>query len=309
MADFKPAYLFLLEIGELQQRVEKANLILKNCTLCPWQCAVNRAAGEIGQCRIGAQARVYSFMAHHGEENPLRGKKGSGTIFFSGCNLHCQYCQNSDISQDNYGMLVDVEKLAWMMLSLQAQGCHNINLVSPTHVVPQILAGLQVAARQGLHLPLVYNTGGYDALETLHLLDGIVDIYMPDMKYANETIARKYSKIPNYPSINHAAVKEMHRQVGDLVLDENGIALRGLLVRHLILPDGLAGTQKIIQFIAEEISSNTYLNLMDQYQPEYNANDYPELIRRITREEYHQAVTWAQSAGIYRLDGQPVVEV
>jgi putative pyruvate formate lyase activating enzyme len=302
MPDFMPAYRVLLENGELQRRTDLFREQLSNCTLCPWQCGVDRTAGEKGQCQTGAQVRVYSYMAHHGEENPLRGRSGSGTIFFSGCNMHCQYCQNSDISQDNYGMPVSAEKLADMMLDLQGQGCHNINLVSPTHVVPQILEALLQAAREGLRLPLVYNTGGYDSPETLQLLEGIVDIYMPDMKYADESLARKYSRIPDYPAVNQAAVKEMHRQVGNLVLDEKGIAQRGLLIRHLLLPEDIAGTKEVIAFIADEISSSTYLNIMDQYRPDYNALDHPELLRRITREEYQRALDWACQAGLERLE-------
>lgn len=302
MPVFKPAYQALLANGELQERVHLAQQSLSDCRLCPWKCGVNRSTGQTGQCQSGKQARVYSYMAHHGEENPLRGKNGSGTIFFSGCNMHRQFCQNSDISQDNYGTLLDADKLARMMLDLQVQGCHNINLVSPTHVVPHILTALLIAARSGLHLPLVYNTGGYDSLETLHLLDGIVDIYMPDMKYANEETARRYSLIPHYPQINQTAVKEMHRQVGDLKLDENGIAYRGLLIRHLLLPNGIAGTQDILNFIVNEISPNTYLNIMGQYHPDYNARDYPELMKRITRQDHRQALDWARRAGLERLD-------
>ena len=302
MTNEQPAYLQLLATGELQQREQELNAQLGHCSLCPWQCGMDRTSDETGQCRTGSQVRVYSFMAHHGEENPLRGMHGSGTIFFSGCNMHCQYCQNSDISQDNYGMLVDTHKIAWMMLELQSYGCHNINLVSPTHVVPQILSALVLAAQQGLNLPLVYNTGGYDSVETLRLLDGIIDIYMPDMKYADAAIAQTYSRIPNYPAINQAAVREMYRQVGDLQLNEQGIAVRGLLIRHLLLPAGLAGTRQIIDFIANEISQDTYLNLMDQYKPDYNANDYPELYRLVKREEVRQAKEYARAAGITRLD-------
>ena len=302
MPGFMPAYRALLANGELERRADLLREKLSNCTLCPWQCGVDRTAGISGQCRTGARARVYSYMAHHGEENPLRGRSGSGAIFFSGCNMHCQFCQNSDISQDNYGMLVSADKLAHMMLDLQGQGCHNINLVSPTHVVPQILEALLPAIQAGLRLPLVYNTGGYDSPETLRLLDGIVDIYMPDMKYADETLARKYSRITDYPAANRAAVKEMHRQVGDLVLDEEGIAQRGLLIRHLLLPEDIAGTKEIIAFIAEEISSSTYLNIMDQYRPDYNARDHPKLLKRITREEYQRALDWARQAGLERLE-------
>ncbi|HDN80753.1 MAG TPA: radical SAM protein, partial [Chloroflexi bacterium] len=225
-----------------------------------------------------------------------------GTIFFTWCNLRCQYCQNYDISQLGHGREVEPEQLAAMMLHLQDMGCHNINLVSPTHVVPQILEALLIAVEKGLRLPLVYNTGGYDSLKTLKLLDGIVDIYMPDMKYSDPEVAWRYSKVKDYPAINKAAVKEMHRQVGDLVLDERGIALRGLLVRHLVLPNGLAGTGEIVRFLAEEVSRNTYLNIMDQYRPCYKAHEIPELSRRITAEEYEEAVKLAHQAGLYRLD-------
>jgi len=245
---------------------------------------------------------VASYNPHFGEESPLVGRHGSGTIFFSWCNLRCRFCQNYDISQFGAGEPVEPEELAAMMLRLQGLGCHNINLVSPTHVVPQILAGLYIAAEVGLHIPLVYNTGGYDGLDTLALLDGIVDIYMPDMKYADADIARRYSGIVDYPRHNQAAVREMHRQVSDLVLDPDGIALRGLLVRHLVLPEGLAGTEEIVRFLAEEISKNTYLNLMDQYRPCHQAYELPPLNRRITRAEYEAAVQAAQAAGLNRLD-------
>lgn len=302
MADFKPGYVSLMESGELMIRTASATELLQDCTVCPWDCHVDRTQGELGQCRIGRRAKVYGFMAHHGEELPLSGTQGSGTIFFSGCNMHCQYCQNEDISQEYYGMDIEAEKLAEMMLSLQERGCHNINLVSPSHVVPQILEALAIAARKGLSLPLVYNTGGYDKVETLRLLDGIVDIYMPDMKYANEENARKYSKVRNYPSINQAAVREMHRQAGDLQLDQDGIARKGLLVRHLVLPEGIAGTGKIMRFIAEEISKDTYVNIMDQYRPEYCARKFPELSRRLNRQEYLQAVNLAVEEGLKRLD-------
>jgi putative pyruvate formate lyase activating enzyme len=248
------------------------------------------------------RAVVSSFNPHFGEEAPLVGRGGSGTIFFTHCNLRCDYCQNYDISQLGHGEEVEPEDLARMMLYLQEMGCHNINLVSPTHVVPQILAGLLIAAEAGLRLPLVYNTGGYDALGTLQLLDGVVDIYMPDMKYADAEIGWTYSHVRDYPRHNQAAVREMHRQVGDLVLDEDGVARRGLLVRHLVLPEGLAGTAQIVRFLAEEISRNTYLNIMDQYRPCYRAHERPPLNRRITRQEYEEAVRLALEAGLHRLD-------
>ena len=302
MSDRTPAYMEAARSGELARKARWADNQLRDCTLCPWHCHANRSAGEIGQCRSGAQARVYAFMAHHGEENPLRGSNGSGTIFFAGCNMHCQFCQNADISQDNRGILVNNQQLAQMMLDLQAQGCHNINLVSPTHVLPQILNALVPAIREGLTLPLVYNSGGYDSLESLQILDGIVDIYLPDMKYADAAIAQKYSGIPDYTQVNQSAIKEMHRQVGDLQMDEKGLALRGLLVRHLLLPDDLVGTRELMQFLAAEISTNTYVNIMDQYKPDYHARDFPELFRLVTRAEVHRAKDWARETGLTRLE-------
>ncbi len=302
MSTFEPAYLKLLHSGELKQRVAEAYEHLRACDVCARRCLVDRHAGKLGVCRTGVRAKVSSYGPHLGEEDPLRGWRGSGTIFFTRCNLHCQYCQNHDISQTDAGYEVEPEDLASIMLELQEQGCHNINLVSPSHVVPQIMAAVLVAAQAGLRLPLVYNTGGYDSLEMLRLLDGIIDIYMPDMKYADAEIAHRYSKVQNYPEVNKAAVREMHRQVGDLQLDENGLATRGLLVRHLILPNHLAGTAEVLRFLAEEISSNTYLNLMDQYRPAYRAYQYPELNRSITRQEYQEALRWASQFGLKRLD-------
>lgn len=301
--DFEPAYLRLLRSGELKKRVVEAYRRLEACDICPRECGINRRESTKGAvCRTGERALVSSYNPHFGEEAPLVGIRGSGTIFFTWCNLKCQYCQNYEISQLGEGREVEPEKLAAMMLHLQEMGCHNINFVSPTHVVPQILAGVLIAAEAGLHIPLVYNTGGYDALKTLALLDGVFDIYMPDMKYADEAVAQRLSKVKDYPAFNRAAVAEMHRQVGDLYLDERGIALRGLLVRHLVLPGGLAGTAEIVRFLAEEISRNTYINLMDQYRPCYKACEYPELNRRITSEEYAEAVRLAQEAGLHRLD-------
>jgi putative pyruvate formate lyase activating enzyme len=298
----EPAYLELLRSGELEHRARKALLRLASCDVCARACRVNRRQGELGACHTGVMARVSSYGAHLGEENPLRGWRGSGTIFFTRCNLHCCYCQNYDISQTDDGDEFGPEELAANMLWLQKAGCHNINLVSPSHVVPQILAALVVAAQAGLRLPLVYNTGGYDSLATLKLLDGVVDIYMPDMKYADEIVAERYSQVPNYPEVNRAAVREMHRQVGDLRVDHDGLATRGLLVRHLILPGGLAGTAEIARFLANEISRDTYLNLMDQYRPAYCAGGYPELNRRISRDEYLAAVRLALEASLHRLD-------
>ena len=230
------------------------------------------------------------------------GRRGSGTIFFTYCNLKCVFCQNYTISQMGEGSLVNKEALAKMMLSLQAQGCHNINLVSPTHVVPYILEALEVAVDAGLYLPLVYNSGGYDSVETLELLDGIVDIYMPDMKYSDVKIAEQLSGIQDYPSVNRAAIKEMNRQVGDLNMDEQGIAQRGLLVRHLVLPNRLAGTQEVVRFLVKEISTNTYLNIMAQYHPCYKAFDIPFLAHSLQRQEFTEAIDLAYQQGLHRLD-------
>lgn len=302
MDTFQPAYLKLLKSGELRNRVTEAYEHLSICDVCALECPVNRRAGKLGACKTGELAKVSSYGPHLGEENPLRGLRGSGTIFFTRCNLRCQYCQNHDISQTDAGYEVEPEELAAMMLDLQGRGCHNINFVSPSHVVPQILAGVLIAAQAGLYIPLVYNTGGYDSMTMLQLLDGVVDIYMPDMKYADGKIGQRYSKIPNYPQANQSAVKEMHRQVGDLKFDERGIATRGLLVRHLVLPNNLAGTDQIVRFLAEEISSNTYLNLMDQYRPKFRAQNIKYLNRPITRNEYQQTVDWARAVGLSRLD-------
>ena len=302
---FEPGYIRLIQHSELAQRVRTAYLRLKDCDLCPWKCRVNRGIGKLGICRTGRLARLSSFCPHMGEEKPLSGWRGSGTIFFAGCNMHCQFCQNHEISQTNAGVLVEPADLAAAMLELQAIGCHNINLVSPSHVVPQILAAVLIAAQSGLHLPLVYNTGGYDSIETLKLLDGVIDIYMPDMKYSSHQIGWIYSKAPNYPSVNQAAVLEMHRQVGDLQIDDNGLAVRGLLVRHLVLPNGLAGTEQVVRFLAEEVSSNTYLNLMDQYHPEFMVKKYPnqfgKLSRPIKSSEYQAALQAALASDLRRL--------
>lgn len=286
----------------LKERAEAAKEHLNHCDLCGWECGVNRLEGKLGVCKTAEVAYLSSFGPHHGEENPLRGWRGSGTIFFAGCNLRCQYCQNYEISHLYQGYAVAPTRLAEIMLHLQAIGCHNINLVSPSHVIVPILQALVLARAKGLHLPLVYNTGGYDSLSALGLLEGIIDIYMPDMKYSNTHLAQKYSRIPNYPTINQQAVKEMHRQVGDLVIDENGIAQRGLLIRHLVLPNQIAGSGQILRFIAQEISLNTYLNIMDQYRPVFQAHRYPEINRRITHQEYEEVVALARSLGLNRLD-------
>ena len=276
--------------------------MLEECCLCPRRCGVNRQAGESGKCYITTEAIVSSYGPHFGEEAPLVGSHGSGTIFFTYCNLRCLFCQNYTISQLGEGSPVNREELARIMLSLQAKGCHNINLVSPTHVLPYILDAVELAVTMGLYLPLVYNSGGYDCVETLELLDGIVDIYMPDMKYSDEKTAEQLSGIKDYPKVNKAAIREMHRQVGDLQLDEQGVAQRGLLVRHLVLPNRLAGTKEVVRFLAHEVSTNTYLNIMAQYHPCHKAFDIPLLSRPVNKQEFYEAIDLAHQQGLHRLD-------
>jgi putative pyruvate formate lyase activating enzyme len=298
-----PAYVKLLEAGELHDRARRAEQAAGDCVLCARACHVDRHATIRGAaCRTGIHAVVYTFGPHHGEEDCLSGRKGSGTIFFSGCNLRCVFCQNAEIAWKGAGDVVTASQLAAIMLKLQAMGCHNVNLVSPSHVVAPILAAVAIAAERGLRLPLVYNTGGYDSLEALALLDGVVDIYMPDMKYGDAALARKYSHVRDYVRHNQAAVREMHRQVGDLVLSDDGIAQRGLLVRHLVLPNGLAGTKAVLAFLAETISRDTYVNLMDQYRPCHHAGDFPELERRPSMSECDEARKLAHRYGIWRVD-------
>ncbi len=296
----RPAYRSLSR-EELRRRIEAAwELMRMPCRACPRNCRVDRAADDRrGFCRAGSRAVVYSFHPHFGEEPPLVGSGGSGTIFFASCNLACVYCQNWEISQLRLGQEVEPEQLAWMMLRLQGMGCHNINLVSPTIYVPQILAALPTAIDGGLRVPLVYNTGGYDSLECLRLLDGVIDIYMPDIKYSDERTAGRYSIVRDYYARTKEAVREMHRQVGDLVV-EGGIAVRGLIIRHLVLPGGLAGTEEVMRFIAEEVSRDSYVNVMAQYRPEHKAGRFPPLDRRITRDEYNEAVAIARQHGLWR---------
>jgi putative pyruvate formate lyase activating enzyme len=276
---------------------------LADCDLCARYCHVNRLESSRGAvCRTGERAVIYSAGPHHGEEDCLVGTHGSGTIFFSWCNLRCIFCQNWEISWKGEGQERSTDELANIMLHLQKIGCHNINLVSPSHVVAQIIAAVEVAAERGLRLPLVYNTGGYDSPEALTLLDGIIDIYMPDMKYGDAELAHRYSHVREYPRINQSAVLEMHRQVGDLVVDEDGLARHGLLVRHLVMPNRIAGTDAVLRFLAEEVSPNTYINLMDQYRPCYRAGTFPELDRPITSPEFREALNVARSYGLKCLD-------
>lgn len=298
-----PSYLELDKKGILAERVEKLNSIYDSCHLCPRDCRVNRKNGETGRCRSTSSVKVSSAFAHFGEEAPLVGQRGSGTIFFSNCGLRCIYCQNYKISIEGEGVEISDERLAEMMVKLQKSGCHNINLVTPTHYVPNIVSALQKAIPMGLNIPLVYNTGSYEKLDILELLDGIIDIYLPDCKYTDPGMAAKYSDgAYNYAYYARIAIKEMFRQVGDLVVNSRGIARRGLVLRHLILPNRIAGTEKFLKFVAEELSKTTYLNLMSQYRPEYKASEYPEIARRIKRSEYDEVLRWASKYGLHRLD-------
>jgi len=302
--DFLPSYLKTYRDGLFPERIEKAFALLESCTLCPRACRVNRLKGELGTCRAGFLPEVSSYSPHFGEERPLVGFHGSGTIFLTHCNLRCVFCQNYSISHLGEGRPVSFKRLARMMMELQDLDCHNINFVTPTHFAPQILRALPEAIDFGLRVPLVYNSSGYDALASLKLLDGIFDIYMPDFKFARSGPAEESCRAADYPDVARSAVKEMHRQVGDLVLDERGIARRGLLVRHLVLPEGLAGTDEVVRFLADEISPNTYVNIMEQYFPHGDIPPRSPLGRRITGEEFDKAIELARAAGLTRLDNR-----
>ena len=297
-----PSYIETYKSGELEKRIKIAYNILKSCTICPLNCKVNRLKGQLGACKTGELPIVSDYMPHFGEEAPLVGERGSGAIFFSYCNLRCVFCQTYEISHLGHGRPVSIKELAGIMITLQKEGCHNINLITPSHVVPQIMAALALAIEDGLNIPLVYNTGGYDSIDTLRLLEGVIDIYMPDFKYWDEKVAERFSKVKDYPRVVKAAIKEMHRQVGDLILDERGIAKRGLLVRHLVLPDGLAGTRDVLRFLAKEVSPHTYVNIMGHYRPCGEAQKYPPLNRRIKKIEYEEAIRIAREEGISRID-------
>lgn len=302
MATDTPIYLAAHRRSTLRVKAAQAADALRHCNLCPRQCGVDRTAGETGFCETGARAKVASYNAHFGEEAPLVGQHGSGTIFFSHCNLLCNFCQNYEISHHGEGLEVSDRQLADMMLNLQAAGCHNINFVTPSHVVPQILGALLLAAADGLRIPLVYNSGGYDHVATLEILDGIFDIYMPDFKFWDNTVAISTCKAPDYRQVACAALTEMHRQVGDLSLDAEGLARRGLLVRHLVMPHALAGTREVMRFIATHISTSTYVNIMPQYRPCGRAYEIPELRNAISSREFQEALKAAEEEGITRLD-------
>ena len=310
--DFEPAYMQPFRTGELYRRSRAAIKLLENCKVCPRNCEVNRLENEIALCKTGRHAIVSSAFPHFGEEDCLRGINGSGTIFFSMCNLKCVFCQNYDISQEGEGVEVTPEQLSLMMVDLQKQGCHNINFVTPEHVVPQILEALPMAVQLGLRIPLVYNTGAYDSMDSMHLMDGVVDIYMPDFKYWDSSLSKKYLIAKNYPDAAKQIIKEMHRQVGDLVFDENGLAKRGVLVRHLVMPDNIEDSRHIMRHLAHEISMHTYVNIMPQYRPAGKVSEkkHPEVNRRTRSDEVETTVAIAQEEGLYRFDKrEPMLKI
>jgi putative pyruvate formate lyase activating enzyme len=292
------------KIATLEKNAPIALELLENCTACPRLCGVNRTKGELGRCGVPDQLKIASSNLHHGEEPPISGNRGSGTIFLSGCNLSCVFCQNYPISQYRTGEFVTNENVADMMITLQERGAHNINFVTPTHYVPQLMAALLIAYKKGLKIPLVYNSSGYDSVDTLKLLEGVIDIYMPDMRYSSNENASRFSNVTDYPEINRAAIREMYRQVGILQI-ENDIAVRGLLIRHLVLPDNVAGSKQIFEFVANEISPDTFMAVMSQYFPAYRACDMPQLSRRLTEDEYEKALDWFDEAGLYNGFVQP----
>jgi len=297
-----PSYLELEKKGTLSERAEKLYSIYENCHLCPRDCRVNRKEGQVGRCQATSKVKISSTAPSFDEESPLVGKSGSGAIFFSNCGLRSVYSQDYKISIEGEGIEISDQRLAEEMIKLQKKGCHNINIVTPTHYAPNIVSAIQKAIPLGLRIPVVYNTRGYEMLETLQLLDGIIDIYLPECKYMDSESAGKYSaEAYNYPHHAKLALKEMYRQVGDLKVDSRGIAVRGLMVRHLILPNRIAGTEKFLKFVAENLSKTTYINIMNQYRPEYKASEYPEIARRIKRTEYNDAIKWAKKYGLTRL--------
>jgi len=298
MEGYTPSYVRLSQNGELEVRIKMLKDRLKSCIICPHRCMVDRQINEKGFCRAGADMVIDGYGPHFGEEDVLVGTNGSGTIFFSFCTLQCVFCQNCEISHYGEGYEVTAPRLAEIMLSLQKRGCHNINLVSPSHYAPQIVESINLAAKDGLSLPIVYNTGGYDDIDTLRLLDGIIDIYMPDIKFGDNEKAKKYTRSAKYYDIAKAAVKEMHRQVGNLKLDGRKIAYKGLLIRHLVMPENLSDTDKVLEFIAEDLSKDSFVNIMSQYYPAHKSYAFPELSRRIGRKEYNEAVEYAGKLGL-----------
>jgi putative pyruvate formate lyase activating enzyme len=295
---FEPAYLELFNSGELGRRRQEAEKLLAFCNLCPRRCGVNRRYNNNGICRSGYLPVVSSYNAHHGEEPPISGYGGSGTIFFANCNLSCAYCQNWPISQLGQGREVTFDRLAGMMMELQERGCHNVNFVTPSHMAAQILITLERAVPLGFKLPLVYNSSGYDSLDALRLLDGVIDIYLPDIRYSDPMVSQKYSGAGDYPEVDRVALKEMWRQVGQLQVDQQGVACRGMIVRHLVLPNGLSQTRHALEFLAQDISPQVHLSLMAQYFPTHRASSFPELARHINQDEYQQALGWLEELGL-----------
>lgn len=281
-------------------KIELAYKLLEKCRICPRNCGANRIESERGFCGMGAEVMISSYGPHFGEEDVLVGRNGSGTIFLTGCNLGCMFCQNYDISHLKNGYEISISELVNITLTLQKMSCHNINFVTPTHFTPQIMKAIYLAREKGLAVPVVYNCGGYESLEAIKLLEGFIEIYMPDIKYSDKDAAKELASAPDYPDVVKKAVIEMHRQVGDLAIDKNGIAKKGLLIRHLVLPNNLAGGEKVMDFIAKEISKDTYVNIMDQYRPMYKAIHNNKMNRYITAEEYQQAITMAREKGLHR---------
>jgi len=295
-----PCYLISKSKGILDERIIQLEARLTSCTLCPRQCKVNRLEGALGYCQAPAELIISSVFAHYGEESPLVGVGGSGTIFLTHCNLKCLFCQNYEISMKGEGTRYSHKDLAAAMIDLQQAGCHNINFVTPTHYVPRILRGLSLAIDEGLSIPLVYNCSGYESLEVVKLLDGIVDIYMPDIKFLKQELSDRYCNAPDYPDVVKDVIKEMQRQVGDLVMDGRGIAQRGLLIRHLLMPSLSENTKDVLNFIRQEISCDAFVNIMAQYHPCYQASRFQEISRRPTLKEYNEAVEYARAIGLKR---------
>ena len=295
----RPAYLKSYQDGRLDDAIAQSYKLLNPCSLCPRKCAVNRLNNQKGFCKTGLEPVVYSFMSHHGEEPPISGVSGSGTIFFSNCNMACVYCQNYEFSQEGRGKEVSPQILAGYMIELEKMNCHNINLVTPTHIVPQILQALKIAVKEGLNIPLVYNTGGYESIEVIKLLDGIVDIYLVDMRYSDNESALKYSSAKDYPKYNMEAIKEMRSQAESDIIDKEGIIRRGLIIRHLVLPNNASGTDKVMRFISEELSKDTLISLMSQYLPYHKAGEFKEISRRLTHKEYDDAKKIMEKYGLH----------
>jgi len=287
-----------MKVEDIRERMQKASALLEKCTLCPRRCGVNRLEGQVGFCGVAGKPKVASHNVHLGEEPPISGTRGSGTIFFSGCNMRCKYCQNFPISQLRHGREISTRELADIMLNLESRGCHNVNLVTPSHLVPQILEALSYAWDEGFDLPLIYNSSGYDSVDSLKLLEGVIDVYLPDMRYSDDRPAREFSSADDYVEVNRGAIKEMYRQVGNLATDEQGLATKGLIIRHLILPHDVAGSAQTFRFIRQEVSPDAYVSLMGQYFPSFDAAGCVLIDRKITPVEYETAVESFLASGL-----------